>query len=191
MSANASNEFQEQTGRIESLVERVSSLADEDARKTALELLQSMMDLHGMAISRIVEVLGASEAGRASLARLGADPLICGMLVLYGVHPVPLEERVARAIESAAPQLRKHSGIAELIGISGAIVEVRIESSGHGCGSSLDALKGTLVQAILEAAPEVEQVAVKGAPSVSTGFVPLSLIQPALKEEKNYEKSAA
>ena len=85
------------------LVQRVSALADEDARTTALELLQSMMDLHGAVVSRIVEVLDASEAGRTSLAKLGNDPLVCGLLVLYGVHPVALEERVARAVESAPP----------------------------------------------------------------------------------------
>lgn len=191
MTTVASSEFQAQTGRIESLVEHASNLADNEARTTALELLQATMDLHGMAFSRIVELLGASEAGRASLARLGSDPLICGMLVLYGVHPVPLEERVARAVESARLQLRKHSGSAELISVSGTAVEVKIESSGHGCGSSVDALRGTVEQAILEAAPEVMRVIVKGAPSVSTGFVPINLIQPAAKEEKKYEKSAA
>ncbi len=191
MTAIASSEFQAHTGRIESLVERVSNLADEEARNTALELLQSMMDLHGMAISRIVELLGASEAGRASLARLGGDPLICGMLVLYGVHPVPLEERVAKAIESVRGQLRKHSGSAELIVVSGLVVEVKIESSGHGCGSSPDALRETVEQAILEAAPEIEQLVVKGTSSTASGFVPLSLIQPAVKEENKYEKSAA
>ena len=71
MTAIASSEFQAHTERIEQLVQRVSALADEEARTTALELLQSMMDLHGTVVSRIVELLGASEAGRASLAKLG------------------------------------------------------------------------------------------------------------------------
>ena len=155
MTAIASSEFQAHTERIEQLVQRVSGLADEEARTTALELLQSMMDLHGAVVSRIVELLNASEAGRASLAKLGCDPLVCGLLVLYGVHPVALEERVARAVENVRPQLRKHSGSAELIGIADDVVRVKIQSSGHGCGSSADALKSTVEQAILEAAPEV------------------------------------
>ncbi len=104
------------------------ALRDEEARTTALELLQSMMDLHGAVISRIVEVLNSSEAGRASLAKLGCDPLVCGLLVLYGVHPVALEDRVARAVESVRPQLRKHGGSAELIAIADDVVRVKIQS---------------------------------------------------------------
>jgi Fe-S cluster biogenesis protein NfuA len=162
------------------------------------------MDLHGAAVSRIVELLDATEAGRASLVRLGADPLICGLLVLYGVHPVPLEERLARALADLAPQLRKHSGSAELIGVSEGVVRVKLESSGHGCGNSPDALRTMLEQAILEIAPEAVEVAVEGAasgatPATASGFVPLNLIQPAPKfepapspkEVKQYEESAA
>jgi len=72
-------------------VERVNSISDEGARTTSLELLQSLMDLHGAAMFRVVELLTGSEGGRASLTKLGDDPLICGLLVLYGIHPLPLE----------------------------------------------------------------------------------------------------
>jgi Fe-S cluster biogenesis protein NfuA len=192
MSALVNNEFQARSGRVERMVERATGLNDPEARATALELLQSVMDLHGAVVSRIVELLKATEAGRASLAKLGADPLICGMLVLYGVHPVPLEERVARAVNDAAPQLRKHSGSAELIAVDETLVRVKVQSSGHGCGSSADALKSTVEQAILEAAPEVAEIVVEGATnSATSGFVPLNLVQPAVKEEKDYEESAA
>lgn len=196
----ASGEFQAHTERIEELVQHVSGLADEQARSTALDLLQSMMDLHAAVIARIVEVLNSTEAGRTLLTKLGSDPLVCGLLVLYGVHPVALEERVACAVENARPQLRKHGGSVELISVADAIVRVKIESSGHGCGSSVDALKGTIEQAILEAAPEVAEVVVEGVPASAAGFVPLSLVQPAMvqppskaatKEEKTYEESAA
>lgn len=189
MSAIANSDFQTHTARIEQLVQRVSALADEEARTTALELLQSIMDLHGTVVSRIVELLGSSEAGRTSLAKLGNDPLICGLLVLYGVHPITLDERVAQAIQNVRPQLRKHSAEVDLIGIADAVVRVKIQSSGHGCGSSPDALKATVEQAILEVAPEVLEVVAEGVPS--TGFVPLNLIQPAGKKEDHYEKSAA
>ena len=183
-------EFQAHTEQIERLVQRVSGLADDDARNTALELLQSLMDLHGAALSRVVEVLTESgDAGRNSLAKLGNDPLICGLLVLYGIHPVSLEDRVARAIEKVAPQLRKHGGTVELLGVADTVVRVKLQTSGNGCGSSPDALKSTVEQAILEAAPDVVQVVAEGMPS--SAFVPLNMIQPAAKEEKKYEESAA
>lgn len=189
MTATAHSEFQAHTEHLEQLVERVSALADEEARTTALELLQAAMDFHGAVVSRIVELLGSSEAGRTALAKLGSDPLVCGLLVLYGAHPVALEERVARAVESLGPQLRKLSGSVELTGIADAVVRVKIQSSGHGCGSSPEKLKAIVEQAILEAAPEVVEVLVAGLPS--NDFVPLNLIQPAAKKEDRYEESAA
>jgi Fe-S cluster biogenesis protein NfuA len=185
-----SGEFQAHTEQIERLVQRVSALADEDARSTALELLQSLMDLHGAVFSRVVEVLTESgEGGRSVLTKLENDPLVCGLLVLYGIHPVSLEDRVARAIEKVGPQLRRQAGTAELLGVSDAVVRVKLQSSGNGCGSPPDTLKATVEQAILEAAPDVVQVLVEGVPSSS--FVPLNMIQPAAKEEKKYEESAA
>jgi Fe-S cluster biogenesis protein NfuA len=188
-----SNEFQEKTAEIDGLVQRVNNLSDEEARTAALELLQSMMDLHGAALSRIVEVLSSSgEAGRTSLAKLGQDPLISGLLVLYELHPVALEDRVKRAVEKARGDLRKQGAKIELTGIAETVVHVRIENTGHTCGSSADTLRSLVEQAILEAAPEVVQVVTEGLPVSGTGFVPLSTIQPAsAKEQENYEKSTA
>ncbi len=172
-------EFQAHTEEIEQLVERVGMLEDEHARNSALELLQSVMDLQGAVLSRIVEVLSASgEAGRNSLAKLGNDPLVCGQLVLFGIHPVALEDRVAKALESAAPQLRKQGGTVDLVSVDDAVVKVKIQGSGHGCGSSSDAIKAIVEQAIFEAAPEVIEVVADGAPSSAAGFVPLNMLQP-------------
>jgi Fe-S cluster biogenesis protein NfuA len=184
--------FQTQTEQINRLVQRVTELPEDDARSIALELLQSLMGLHGTVMSRVVELLSDSgEAGRKSLAKLGEDPLICGLLVLYGVHPVPLEQRVASAIEKARPQLHKQGGGVELLGIADQRVRVKIDGTGHSCGSSSDAFKRTVEQAILEAAPEVIEVIAEGVPQSSPGFVPVSMIQPVTKEEKKYEESAA
>jgi Fe-S cluster biogenesis protein NfuA len=191
------SEFQAQTEQIERLVQRVMALTDDGARATALELLQSVMDLHGAAMSRMVEVLSDSgEAGRAALAKLSADPLLCGLLVLYGVHPVPFEERVAKALEKLRPQLQKKGASVELITTDEARVRVSIQSSGHGCGSSTDGIKDMVEQAILEAAPDVIEILVEGLPETAPGFVPVNMIQPATtrenaKEDKRYEESAA
>ncbi|MCU1269394.1 MAG: NifU-like domain protein [Acidobacteriaceae bacterium] len=186
-----SGEFQEQATKVEQMVERVTAIEDESARATALELMQALMDLHGAGFSRIVEVLTESEAGRSALAKLGSDPLICGLLVLYGVHPLALEGRVKSAIEKVSPQLRKQSASVELIDISDTVVRVKIESSGHGCGSSTDSIKQVVEQTIREVAPEVVEIVAEGVTSSASGFVPVNMIQPSPKEEKKYEESTA
>jgi Fe-S cluster biogenesis protein NfuA len=182
-------EFHAYAEQVNQLVQRVSDLPDGDARTAALELLQSLMDLHGAVVTRLVEVLNNSgEAGRTSLGKLGRDPLVCGLLVLYGVHPMTLEDRVKQAIANVGTPLRKQGGTVELMSVTDTAVKVKIQKSGNTCGSSTDALKATVEQAILEAAPEVVEILVVGAPS---GFVPVNMIQPATEEEKKYEESAA
>jgi Fe-S cluster biogenesis protein NfuA len=177
-------EFQAHAEQIERMVERVNELKDDDARATALELMQSLMDMHGAALARIVEVLSDSgDGGRNSLAHLGSDPLVCGLMVLYGVHPLTLDERVKRAIENVRPQVQKQGGKVELLDVSDNLVRVSISSSGNGCHSSPDALKTSVEQAIREAAPEVIDVVAEGVASSVTGFVSLNMIQPAAMRE--------
>lgn len=186
------DEFQAHTEQIERLVEQVNAIRDDDARATALDLLQALMDLHGAALSRLVEVLGeAGEAGRKALAKLGDDPLVCGLMVLYGVHPVALDERVRAAIEKVRPQVHKQGGKVELLELSESSVRVSIHSSGNGCHSSPDALKLMVEQAIREAAPEIVDVIADGVASSTSGFIPLNKIQPVIGEEKRYEESPA
>jgi Fe-S cluster biogenesis protein NfuA len=192
MSALDDREFQAHTKRIEELVARANSSLDAEGRDTALALLQAVMDLHGAVMARLVEVLeGAGDSGRSMLTKLGNDPLICGLLVLYGVNPLEMDKRVTGALEKIRPQLRKQSGSVELLGASDGVVRVKLSGSGHECGSSLDALKRTVEQAILEAAPEVVEIIVEGLQAPAAGFVPLAAIQPLKKEDKEYEESAA
>jgi Fe-S cluster biogenesis protein NfuA len=185
-------EFQLQAQKIDQLVQRVSQFQDEETRRTALELVQALMDLHGSGITRVVEVLaGSGEPGQASLERLGNDPLICGLLVLYGVHPVPLDARVAGALERLAPQLRKQSGSAEVIEVTDGLVRIAVHASGSGCHSSPDALKTLVEQAVREVAPEVAEIHIETPGSSATGFVPIQTLQPAAREETSYEESTA
>ena len=91
---------------------------------------------------RIVEVLSESgEAGRNSLAKLGSDPLVCGLLVLYGIHPCGTQTaRHARHRESSSAS-REARRIVELIEVVRDVVRVKVRVPGNGCGSSPDALK--------------------------------------------------
>jgi hypothetical protein len=184
-----SGEFQKSTQRISELVERVSALPESEARSSALELLQSLMDLHGAAVSRMLEVISESgDAGNSLLSKLGSDPLICGLLVLYGIHPVSLEERVSGAIEKLRAQLGKQGRTLELVSIREGVVRLKVYTESRGSRSSADKAKLLIQQTILEAAPEVIEIIIEGLNSAD--FVPIDMIQPA-SEEETYEESAA
>lgn len=182
-----SGEFQERTGRIEQLIQRVNGLPDENSRTVALELLESLMDLNGAVTARIVELLSDSgEAGRNLLSKLGSDPLVCGSLVLYNLHPLSLEQRVASAVERLQPQLRKHGGgDLTIISVTEAQIRLKVQGTTNESGSKL---KQKIEQTLLEAAPEVAEIVIDGLNSAD--FVPINMIHPA-QQEKRYEESAA
>ena len=182
------SEFQLHARKVGELVERVSALPDQEARIMALELVQSIMDLHGATISRIVEQLeAAGEPGRSWLAKLASDPMICGLLVLYGIHPVPLEQRVEQAVQKLVPQLRKSGMRVRVLGITDGTLRLDLEKEARERHSP-EKIKATIEQAILEAAPEVVEIIIGG---LTSSFVPIEMIQPAVKEGKTYEESAA
>ena len=160
MTAIAESEFRAYANRVEQMVEQVNAIADAAARNVALELLQSVMDLHGAAFARMVELLESDRAAieqdrrrSAALRNDGALRRASGRL-----GGARREGRCERA--SATAQAQRDGGGRRHRGGRGA---VKIESSGHGCGSSTDAIADVVQQAILESAPEVVEVAIEGA----------------------------
>lgn len=174
-------EFQQHTEKIEQLLHQVNAFSDEGARSTSVELMQTLMDLHGAALSRIVEMLSDSgDPGRSALKTIGGDPLVCGLLVLYGIHPLSLQERVVRAIENIKPQLQKLGTDLELTSTDENVVHLILRGTRLDVHSATSA-RAKIEQAVREAAPEVADVAIDGVPD--SGFVPLTMIHPAVKYE--------
>jgi Fe-S cluster biogenesis protein NfuA len=184
-------EFQTRTQQIERLLEQINTLDDESARLTAVELMQTLMDLHGAALCRIVEMLSNSgESNRSALRKISDDPLVCGLLVLYGIHPLSPQERVVRAVERIKPQLQKLGSTLELTTIDDNVVHLKLLGTRLDVHSATSA-RAMIEQAVRESVPEVAEVAIDGVPD--SGFVPLTMIQPAISttEEKQYEESTA
>jgi Fe-S cluster biogenesis protein NfuA len=97
-------------------------------------------------------------------------------LVLHGLHPLDLETRVRRALESVKPRLGLHGGDVDLVDVTpDGVVKLRLEGNCHGCPSSQITLKSSIEEAIYGAAPDVSALEVEGAidrASVPIGFVP-------------------
>jgi len=152
----AKQEFQQRLKSIERLLGEIDAAADPNLRSTARELVQLVMDLHGAGLERMLELIRSSDDG--VVEKLGRDELVSSLLILYGLHPLDLETRVARALEKA---LRPHEGEVELLGIQDGVVRLRIHANGHGCGSKPEALKEIVETAILNGAPDVEALIIE------------------------------
>lgn len=148
--------------RVERLLESVEQMPEATARATATELAQSLIDLYGEGLDRIVAILAEQDDGTLA-RRLAADELVAHLLLVHGLHPVAVEDRVRDALASVMPYLESHGGSVELLGIERGVVSLRLQGSCSGCPSSALTLKSAIEQAIFEAAPDVEEVLAEGA----------------------------
>ncbi len=102
-------EARERVGRVEALLEEIESLPDPAAQAT----------LHraGRRAARPVRGRACAHRGAAapSPQALGDDELVSHLLLLHGLHPVPVEARVRGALEEVRPYLESHGGNVELV----------------------------------------------------------------------------
>jgi Fe-S cluster biogenesis protein NfuA/nitrite reductase/ring-hydroxylating ferredoxin subunit len=161
-------------GRVERLLMELESLADPAARDVALETVQAVLELYGAGLERILLSVGESHA-----RTLAGDELVEHLLLLHGLHPVSVEDRVRTALDGVRPYLGSHGGDVELVGVSDGVALVRMQGSCEGCPASAMTLKLAIEDAVLKAAPDVERVEaqVDEAALAPPGAAPLLQIQ--------------
>lgn len=173
----ADKDFPTQAQRIEELVHEIEAMTDAGARAKALELVQLLMDVHGAALERMMELIAESEESCATIFDgFARDQLVGHLLLLYGLHPLELETRVVQALDKVRPYLASHHGGVELLGVDEGVVRLRMQGSCHGCPSSAMTLRLAIEAAIYEAAPDVVRLEVEGvADKQPAGLVQLGM----------------
>jgi Fe-S cluster biogenesis protein NfuA len=157
-------EFTRRSDRIEELVTRVESSGDPAMRAVAQELLQAVIELHGVALDRILTAVAELPDGSSALVQIAADDLVSSVLSLHGINPVPVAERVASALETAQPYLQSHGGDVELASIEDGVVHVKLKGTCGHCSSSSDTMKDAVESAVYNAAPEITSVVAESIP---------------------------
>ncbi|MGA7221159.1 MAG: NifU family protein [Candidatus Sulfotelmatobacter sp.] len=170
-----SKDFREDMQKIGGLVQEIESIADPAVRASAKNLMQSLMDLHGAALEKILDIVAeAGEPGMSAIDRLGRDSLVSSVLILYGLHPEDIESRVIKAVEKITPTLRKQGCEVELAGVSDGAIRLRVETGSHTCGSTAKTIQATLEGAMYDAAPDLTSLTIEGLEEKpSSGFVGL------------------
>jgi Fe-S cluster biogenesis protein NfuA/nitrite reductase/ring-hydroxylating ferredoxin subunit len=149
--------------RIEELLASLRSQSDA-AADTAEELVRLLVGLYGDGLGHIVAAMTAGgEAGQAMLDTLTADPLVEGLLLLHGLHPLDVDARIQRALDQVRPYLGSHAGGVQYLGVSeDGVARLRLEGTCHGCPSSTVTVRLAIEGAVQDAAPEVTEVVVEG-----------------------------
>ncbi len=149
--------------RIETLVEEIEALPDAHARAQAQELIQSLLELYGEGLARMLELAGQDgAAGEALIEAFAGDELVGSLLLLHGLHPVDIETRIGRALDEVRPYLASHGGNVELLGVADGVASLRLQGSCHGCPASAVTLKLAIEEAIYKAAPDLDELRVEG-----------------------------
>jgi Fe-S cluster biogenesis protein NfuA len=154
----------ERVTRAEELLAAVEELPDPAARELALDALQAILDLYGEGLARIAERTNGELAAMAE-----DDELVAHLLLLHGLHPVTLDERVRGALTEVRPYLQSHGGDVDLLGIDDGTVRLRLQGSCSGCPSSTMTLKLAIERAIHQAAPDVAGIEAENAPAPAGG----------------------
>ena len=145
--------------RFQELVARLESIDDLEARGMAEDLIGTMLELYGDGLERIVHALEAAPEVRDELAQ---DGVVASLLLIHGLFPVPLAERVEAALESVRPYMESHGGGVELVRLEDGVAHLRLRGSCDGCHASASTLELAIKEALDEAAPDLDGIEVEG-----------------------------
>lgn len=145
--------------RLEALTATLDGVSDPVARETSRELLELMLDLHGLALARLTSVVAGAENGSALIEAMVADPNICAILLLHGLHPHDAKTRLRAAIERMHPQWAERGFQVDLLGLSSASARVRLYKNGS--SEPVDELRREVEDILAEAAPDLDDILVE------------------------------
>lgn len=140
--------------RLDDLLAQLENMPG-PATDRALDAITLLTQIYGAALQRVMDRVSA-DAGLVE--RILADELLDHLLVLHGISPVPVEERIARALDALRPHLRSQDRDAELAGIVDGVATVRVTGGSMGCASTAANLEIAVTDAVLAAAPELSRV---------------------------------
>ena len=148
-------------GRLAALDDLLGRLDQVPGATAALgvECVTLVSEVYGEALARAIDIAAAAPQLRDAFDR---DELLRHLMVLHRLHPSPLAERVAGALERVRPYLHSHGGDVELVGIEAGPdgMVARVAFTGHcdGCSSSQATMESAIRDALLSAAPELREV---------------------------------
>jgi Fe-S cluster biogenesis protein NfuA/nitrite reductase/ring-hydroxylating ferredoxin subunit len=145
--------------RFQELAARLESIDDPVAREVAEGMIGAMLELYGEGLVRIFDALERAPDVRAELTE---DGVVASLLLIHGLYPIPLAERVEEALISVRPYMKTHGGGVELVRMEGNVAHLRLLGGCDGCAASSSTMELAIREALDEVAPDLEGVEVEG-----------------------------
>ena len=142
--------------RLQELIEQIQQQPAPAARALLNECLQTMLALYGDGLERILgHVKGAGAEGQQLLNKILHDSAVSGLLLIHGLHPLDLENRLRQALESVRPYMQSHGGNIELLSLENDVARVKLAGTCKTCPSSIITLQLAVKRAVEEACPDL------------------------------------
>ncbi|MBX3162692.1 MAG: hypothetical protein KF773_42415 [Deltaproteobacteria bacterium] len=152
-----------EAAEIEHLLDEIRALVTAPAWQRIERALGRVVRLYGAGLGRALEHARAAGAEPAVFDELVAgDDLLGSLLVLHGLHPRTLDERVRGALATAREELGVPEDELELVAISGGRVELRAAHALGGGAMSARVAEGAIRKVIEAVAPEITAVEILG-----------------------------
>jgi Fe-S cluster biogenesis protein NfuA/nitrite reductase/ring-hydroxylating ferredoxin subunit len=148
--------------RVEELTAQVEQLPDRQARRAAEDLMSAVIDMYGLGLTRIVEILDSEEGAADLKQRLADDGVVASLMLIHDLYPVPIEERVDEALQNVRPYMESHGGDVELVALEDGVARIRLAGSCDGCPASSSTLELAIKTALEETAPDLVGIEVEG-----------------------------
>jgi len=146
-------QVEESLRRIDERLAALGHIADPGAREAARELVEAVLDLHGLALARVMALAAADSPGL--LDRFAQDEQIKAVLLLYGLHPQDPAARIEATLAALRPRFAALGAEVELVRVTATAASVRVT----GCGDQED-LRREVEEAIANAAPDLDEMAI-------------------------------
>ena len=169
----ATRDLREVGDRVEQLLNELRGGADPALTERVEELVRLLMELYGAGLERVMELVTAGP-DPTLVDRIADDRLLASLLVLHGLHPVPVETRILAALDKA----QKYAGPVKYLGIDDdGVAHLELEKAPQGCPSTAMTVKEAIEKAVTDAAPELGGVDLQGvfAPPPAVNGTPISI----------------
>lgn len=150
--------------RLEELLSSVEEIADPRARDHVEQVMSTLLEMYGVGMERILAIVDSSaQAGEHIKREMASDGVVASLMLIHGLYPVPLAERVEEALAEVRPLLATHQGDVELLEVSDeGVARLRLLGSCDGCPASALTLESLIREALEAAAPDLEGLEVLG-----------------------------
>lgn len=148
---------------IEYLLGEIKELVAGPAWQRIERVIARVVRLYGAGLAHTIE--HARSAGVTASVfdeRMAADDLLASLLALHGLHPLPVELRVRRALATARAELGLATDDLELVAVQDHRVELRAAADLGGGAMAARVAEAAIRRMIESVAPEITAIDISG-----------------------------